>query len=115
MPNLLETQDLLEIEKQKLINKGKSKAKDLIGDVLKKNKINLDSVNKNTGGSSILKDIAVGITGNKKTDSTAVQSDSTVTDKKEQQKDAIKNVLGGLFGKKKKKKEEAETEKDTIN
>jgi len=109
------TAQLVEIEKQKLITKGKDKAKDLIGDVLKKNKIDLDSVNKKTGGSSILKDIAVGITGNKKTDSTAVKTDSTTTDKKEQQKDAIKNVLGGLFGKKKKKKEEVETEKDTIN
>ena len=91
------TKQLIEIEKQKLLNQGKDKVKDLIGDVIGGNKTKTDSLKKEQN--STVKDVLGDIIGNNKT-----PSDSTETDTK----DAVKNVLGGLLGKKKK-------QKDTIN
>ncbi|APY11299.1 hypothetical protein BWZ22_08605 [Seonamhaeicola sp. S2-3] len=70
------TKQLVEIEKQKLVNTGKDKVKDLLGGILgNQNTKNTDSINE---------------TATEKTDST-----KTI-------KDEIKNVLGGLLSKKKK-------------
>jgi len=94
------TKQLIEIEKQKLLNQGKNKVKDLIGDVIGGNKTKTDSVKQKQNDA--IKDVLGGIIGeNKKTDTI----DSTKTNTTE---DAVKNVIGGLFGKKKKKR-------DTIN
>ncbi|PWH84256.1 AsmA family protein [Algibacter marinivivus] len=91
------TNQLIEIQKQKLLNQGKDKVKDLIGDVIGDNKTKSDSIKKeqNNTVENVLKDII----GNKKT------TDSTKTNSTEE---TVKNVLGGLLGNKKKKQ-------DTIN
>ena len=70
------TKQLIEIEKQKLLNQGKNKVKDLIGNVLGNQKPKeTDSISK--------------------TETTKIDSTNTI-------KDDIKNVLGGLLRKKKK-------------
>tara|TARA_R110000868_G_scaffold52221_4_gene165277 strand:- start:67213 stop:69936 length:2724 start_codon:yes stop_codon:yes gene_type:complete len=104
------TTKLVEIEKQKLITKGKDKATDLIGGLLSGNQKAKDSTvatNKNTDA---VKDVLGGLLGNKKKDSTTVKKDSTVT-KNDAVKDAAKSVLGGLLNKKKK----TEVKKDSAN
>ncbi|MGC6432083.1 MAG: AsmA-like C-terminal region-containing protein [Jejuia sp.] len=88
------TNQLIEIQKQKLLNQGKNKVKDLIGDVIGGNKTKSDSIKKqqNNTVETVLKDII----GNKKT------ADSTQTNST---KETVKNVLGGLLGNKKKEKD----------
>ncbi|MCF7559209.1 AsmA family protein [Sabulilitoribacter multivorans] len=85
------TKQLIEIEKQKLLNQGKDKVKDMLGDLIGSNKTKTDSLQKNQNNT--VKDVLDGITGNK------TQTDSTKTNTT---KDAVKNVLGGLLNKKKK-------------
>lgn len=102
------TAQLVEIQKQKLLNQGKDKARDLIGGLLsggaEKDTLASDSTKVTA------KDVIGGILTNKKpaSDSTVVQKDTTAQD---QAKQAAKDILGGLFGKKKK----AEEKKDSIN
>ncbi|MER3374094.1 MAG: AsmA-like C-terminal region-containing protein [Allomuricauda sp.] len=92
------TTQLVEIQKQKLMNQGKAKAKDLLSDVFKKDET--DSTSTKSDG---VKEAIGGLLGGEKTTTT----DSTKTTTKEDQvKSAAKSVLGGLLGKKK---------KDTIN
>ncbi|MDX1327339.1 MAG: AsmA-like C-terminal region-containing protein, partial [Arenibacter sp.] len=110
------TAQLVEIEKQKLINKGKDKAKDVIGDILAKNQKKTDSTKKENAEK--VKDVLGGIFGGttKKND-TVTKKDSVETGgreaQKEAQKEAAKKILGGLFGKKKETAEE--TKKDSVN
>jgi hypothetical protein len=90
------TKQLVEIEKQKLLDKGKDKAKDLLGGLLggtKKDSTKTDSTKTNAA------DVLGGLLGNKKKDST--KTDSTA--KKDAVKEAAGSILGGLLGKKKKK------------
>ena len=75
---------LVEIQKQKLINNGKNKVTDLLSDVITPKK---GDTNKT---SSVIKDIIKGSGENNKANTT------TPVEKK------VKDVLGGLFGKKKK-------------
>ena len=89
------TKQLVEIQKQKLLKKGKDKAEDLLGDLLGSTKTDTTKTT-NTG---VLTDIL----GSSKKDS--IQTDTT--DKNDAVKDAATTILGGLFGKKKKK--------DTVN
>ncbi|HLT51475.1 MAG TPA: AsmA-like C-terminal region-containing protein, partial [Arenibacter sp.] len=101
------TAQLVEIEKQKLINKGKEQAKDFIGDILAKNQKTSDSTKKENQDK--VKDVLGGLLGGdaKKADSSAT------TDKeaeKEAQKETAKKILGGIFGKKKE-----EPKKDSVN
>ncbi|WP_417212623.1 AsmA-like C-terminal region-containing protein [Bizionia sp.] len=77
------TQQLIEIEKKKLINQGTGAIKDLLG--------GLASGNTSSSGAT-------------PKDSTAVQSDSTNTNTPSTET-AIKNILGGLLNKNKKKKD----------
>jgi len=88
------TTQLVEIQKQKLIDQGKDKAQDLIGGLLGGDK--KDSTGTKSSG---VADALSGLLGKKKdtalTDSTATKNDAV--------KDAAKSVLGGLLGKKKKK------------
>ena len=96
------TGQLVEIQKQKLINKGKDKAKDLIGEVLNKNKTEQDSTKKDASKDEV-KQVLGGLLGGTKKDSTKTKTDS-VTPKKEEDvvKEKAKNILGGLLGGKKK-------------
>ena len=87
------TQQLVEIQKQKLINQGKGKLNDAIGNILNNNNQSSDSTSTTTNNP--VKDVIGGLLGgNKPKDST--KTDSTKT------KNNVKDVLGGLFGKKKK-------------
>ncbi len=90
------TTQLVEIQKQKLMNQGKDQAKDLLSDVFKKDE--KDSTSTKSDG---VKEAIGGLLGGDK------QKDTTTTKTEEDAvKDAAKSVLGGLFGKKK---------KDTVN
>lgn len=94
------TKQLVEIQKQKLLKKGKDNAEDLLGDLLgstKTDTIETDSPKKSDT------DVLTDILGDSKKDST--QTDTT--DENDAVKDAATTILGGLFGKKKKK--------DTVN
>ncbi|MEX0274660.1 MAG: AsmA-like C-terminal region-containing protein, partial [Flavobacteriaceae bacterium] len=91
------TQQLIEVQKQKMVDKGTEKAKDLLGDILGGKK---DS--SATGGESTeeqVKDVLGGILGGnqKERDSTPIPSDSAP---KDMVKEKAKDILGGLFGKK---------------
>ena len=106
------TNQLIEIEKQKLINRGKDKAKDLIGGVLSGNTAHKDSLAKEDPTKDSAQEVLETIIGsNKKTDSTKVQSDTSLRKKDDAVKDAAKDILGGLFGKKKK----TAIKKDSVN
>ena len=76
------TKQLIEIEKQKLIDKGTDKVKDLIGGLL--------------GGN----------TSTTKTDSTTTKQDNTKQTAEDKVKEGVGNILGGLLGGKKKTKNE---------
>lgn len=92
------TTKLVEIQKQKLVNQGTDKAKDLLSDVFKKNEGDTTSTK-----SSGVKETLGNLLGGEKTTTT----DTTKTTTKEDEvKNAAKSVLGGLLGKKK---------KDTVN
>ncbi|MBC2846300.1 AsmA-like C-terminal region-containing protein [Winogradskyella flava] len=73
------TKQLVQIQKQKLIGKGKDKINDLLGGLL--------------GGN----------TNTQTTDSTIVKTDSIKKDPTDKIKDGVKDVLGGILGGKKKK------------
>lgn len=85
------TNQLIEIQKQKLLNQGKKEVTNLISDVISGNQTKTDSLKKeqNNTVESVLNDI---VKPNK------TPKDSTKTDNTTE---AVKNVLGGLFGKKK--------------
>jgi len=87
------TKQLIEIEKQKLLNQGKDKVQNMLGDLISGNKSKTDSLK--TQQNNSVKDVLGGIVGNK----TPTTTDTTKTNTT---KDAVKNVLGGLLGSKKK-------------
>ena len=89
------TKQLVEIEKQKLLNKGKDKAKDVLGGLLGGNKNDSTATDSTKTSTS---EILGGLLGKKKD---SVQTDSTT--KKDAVKEAAGTILGGLLGKKKKK------------
>ncbi len=101
------TAQLVEVQKQKLLNRGKN----IVGDLLGGNTKNSDSTNAkaNDNLNNVLDILGK---GNKKQDSSAVKKDSLDTGK-----DAIKekasDIIGGLFGKKK-KKDTTGTKKDSV-
>ncbi len=89
------TKQLVDIEKQKLLNKGKDKVADLIGGVIGGSKTKTGSAKQQQN--SAVKNVLEGIIGNKKTN-----ADSTKTNTTE---NTVKNVLGSLLGSKKKQKD----------
>ncbi|MGN7515154.1 MAG: AsmA family protein [Allomuricauda sp.] len=91
------TSKLVEMQKNKLVNQGKDKAKDLLSDVFKK-----DETDTTKTKSSGVKEAIGNILGGKKD---TVTTDTSKTEKDEV-KNAAKSILGGLLGKKK---------KDTVN
>lgn len=92
------TKQLVDIQKQKLLNQGKDKAKDLIADVFKND--DKDSTKTQSSG---VKEALGSLLGGTKKDSTKVDSSTT---KEDPVKNTAKSILGGLLGKKK---------KDTVN
>jgi hypothetical protein len=93
------TTQLIEIEKQKLLNNGKDKIKDLLG-INGSNQNASDSTKTQTNApvKDIIKDIFSG--GNATNPNPNTQTDST-----KQPGTVVKDVIGNLFGKKKKKKD----------
>lgn len=91
------TGKLVEIQKQKLVNKGKDKVKDLIGNALGGNGTEKDSTKKQDA-----KEILGDLLGNKSKDSLPSRTDSKTPHKEEEVKEKAKNILGGLLGGKKK-------------
>ncbi|WP_400074945.1 AsmA-like C-terminal region-containing protein [Winogradskyella sp. R77965] len=75
------TKQLIEIQKQKLLNQGSDKIEDLLGGIL--------------GGNS----------NSTKTDSTTTKTDSIKTNTNDKIKEGVKDVLGGILGGKKKSKD----------
>jgi len=108
------TNQLVEVQKQKLINEGKDKAKDLIGDVLNKNKSEKDSTKKDPTKEGV-NEVLGGLLGNGKKDSTKTKSDSLVPKKKEDVvEEKAKNILGSLLDGKK-REETPSAKKDAVN
>ncbi|NHF58310.1 AsmA family protein [Flavobacteriaceae bacterium TP-CH-4] len=105
------TNQLIEVQKQKLINQGKDKAKDLIGDILKRNTSEKDTAKKEDNTTEGVKEVLGGILGGRKKDTTQVDS----VPKKEEDvvKEKAKSILGGLLGGK--KKDTSKTKKDSNN
>ncbi|WP_452599746.1 AsmA family protein [Pontimicrobium sp. MEBiC01747] len=87
------TKQLIEIEKQKLINNGKDKITDILGDALGGNKGNDSTKTTNNSIKEVFGNI---IKGNK------TKNDSTTTDSSNTKSNIVKDVFG-IFGKKKKK------------
>ncbi|MBT8301911.1 MAG: AsmA family protein, partial [Maribacter sp.] len=112
------TTKLIDIQKQKLINKGKDKAGALLGDILTAKTTDKDSttVPQQEQTNDAVKDVLGGIiSGNKQAqDSVAQDKDTSSTVKKDPVKDAAKSILGGLLGNKK-KRDTSKTENDSIN
>ncbi|UJH68308.1 AsmA-like C-terminal region-containing protein [Allomuricauda sp. SCSIO 65647] len=91
------TAQLVEIQKQKMVDKGKDAAKDLIGGLFGGD---TEDSTKTDSTTTSKKDILGDIFKEEQKDSTATQSDSVSTE--DAAKKAAKNILGGLLGKKKK-------------
>ncbi|MBT8299627.1 MAG: DUF3971 domain-containing protein, partial [Maribacter sp.] len=112
------TTKLIDIQKQKLINKGKDKAGALLGDILTAKTTDKDSttVPQQEQTNDAVKDVLGGIlSGTKQTQDSVVQDkDTSSTAKKDPVKDAAKSILGGLLGGKK-KRDTSKTENDSIN
>jgi hypothetical protein len=112
------TAKLIDIQKQKLINKGKDTAGELLGDILKGDTTDKDStsVSQQEQTNDAVEDVLGGILGatKKSKDSVSQEKDTLSTSKKDPVKDAAKSILGGLLGGKK-KKDTAKIKNDTIN
>ena len=106
------TKQLIEIQKQKLLNQGTEQLSELIGDVLGGTKPKTDSTK--TQSNNPIKDVLGDILGgNNNQGNTNTPKDSTKSDlppKDPTIEDGVKGILGGLLGGKKKK----ETVKDTL-
>ncbi|MEO1012293.1 MAG: AsmA-like C-terminal region-containing protein [Bacteroidota bacterium] len=92
------TAQLVEIQKQKLLNKGKEQASDLIGGLLSNNSKDSTQTNTNDGVKEVLGSI---LGGNKEEAETKEGTDSLATPEKDAVKETAKSILGGLLGKKK--------------
>ena len=95
------TKQLIEIEKQKLLNKGTDKIKELLGGI-------------NTGG--------ITNPAGKPKDSTSTKTDTVVTQPTDPVKEGVKNILGGLIKKRKTiqdtvkvKQSGTEVKRDSVN
>ena len=103
------TKQLIEIEKQKLLNQGSEQLGNIIGDVLGGTKPKTDSTK--TQENNPIKDVLGGIMGGNNNNTNNTPKDSTkTTPTKPTIEEGVKDVLGGIFGGKKKK----ETVKDTV-
>ncbi len=107
------TSKLVEIQKQKLIDQGKNKVKDLLGDVLGGGSSENDTTKTKNGVDDVLGTI---LGGNSKTKDPAKTKTDSVAPKTEEDvvREKAKDIFGGLFGNKK-KKEDTSTKNDTTN
>ncbi len=107
------TASLIEIEKQKLLNKGKEKASTLLEGLLAGKKGKTDSTTTKTSTTDAVKETLGGIlkANTQKADTTMKDSTAAAT-KNDAVKEAAKSVLGGLL--KKKKKDTVVVKKDSI-
>ena len=98
------TSKLIEIQKQKLINQGKDKARDLLGDILGGGSSDEKDSKTNEGATEdVVKDVLGGFLGRDKKDTTTTETDSLPAKTDEEiVKEKAKDILGGLFGKKNK-------------
>ncbi len=112
------TSKLIDIQKQKLINKGKEKASGLLESVLSDNSPEEDSTaaSRQDQNKEAVKEVLGGILGGTKQtkDSIGQEADTLSVPQKDPVKDAAKSILGGLLGGKK-KKDTANSKNDTIN
>ena len=97
------TAQLVEIQKQKLIDQGTDKARDLIGGLLGGNNKEGDSLDTKDSTKTGVKEVLGGILNRREqpADTTATPTDSTPATK-EPVKETARQILGGLLGKKKK-------------
>ncbi len=109
------TTKLIDIQKQKLVNKGKEKATELIGGLLGGDKKEKDTTATKNNTEEAVKDVLGGFLGGKKKEELSTENempqDTTATKpepKKDELKEAATNILGGLLGGKKKKKDSVE-------
>lgn len=108
------TSKLIEIQKQKLINKGKDKATELLSDVLGGNSSEEDSTKTEDPTKDAVKDVLGGILGKDKKDSTTTKTDSIPAKTEEDVvKEKAKDILGGFLGRKK-KKDSSSSKKDSV-
>ena len=112
------TTKLIDIQKQKLINKGMDTASELLGGILSENANEKDSTitsGQDQTGEAV-KDVLGGILGGGKQTKDSINQDTDTLSAPPQDpvKDAAKNILGGFLGGKK-KKDTAETKNDTIH
>ncbi len=107
------TTQLVEIQKQKLVNQGKSEAQKLIGGLLSGATVGKDSVPRKDSTGTGVKDVVGGLLGKatKPADTAVVKKDSAAT-RKEPVREAAKEIIGGFLSKKKKPQE---TKKDSLN
>lgn len=112
------TTKLIDVQKQKLINKGKDKATDLLENVFNGNSKENDSTSTTEENSTkgAVKDVLGGLLGGSKesTDSTKTKVDTLSQENKDPVKEAAKGILGGFLGSKK-KKDTTTSNKDSIN
>ncbi len=107
------TSKLVEIQKQKLINQGKDKAKDLIGGILSENGKGKDSTGRRDSTKVGIKEVLGGVlSGNQKKKDSATSKSDSVANKEAVVKEKAKDIIGGLFGK---KKDTAKVKKDSVN
>lgn len=97
------TTQLVEIQKQKLIDQGKDKARDLIGGLLSGSNQEGDTLSTKDSTKTGVKEVIGGILNQKgqTADTTATGADSSAVTK-EPVKETARQILGGLLGKKKK-------------
>jgi hypothetical protein len=106
------TNQLVEIQKQKLINQGKGKANELIGGLLSQGADKEDSVKTGDSGQDAVKEAVGGLLGGGSKKTSTAKTDSTVVAQDPVQETA-KSIIGGLLGKK--KKESTPVKKDSLN
>jgi len=97
------TAQLVEIQKQKLVNQGRAKAQDLIGGLLSGNTAGKDSTRAKDSTQTGVKQVIGGILSQKgQPRDTSVAGADSASRKEEPVKEAAKQILGNLLGKKKK-------------
>lgn len=105
------TSKLVEIQKQKLLNQGKDKAKSLIGGLLGGDAQAKDSTAQKSGQEGV-KEVLGGLIGKKTTQQDSTATKPSTTPKKDAIKEAASGVLGGFLNKKKK---DTTVKKDSVN
>ncbi len=108
------TAKLIDFEKQRLINQGKDKARDLIGGILSGSGKTADSARQKDSVKVGVKDVLGGVLGSANSKKDTVSAKPVPKEVKEEQaKEKAKSILGGLLGKK--KQDTVKAKKDSVN